>query len=115
MRNRGCGSNVFVYTCFIRARADMGLIEDALRLFDEMHSIGLKLYDETYNCLIESCAKAGRLEESLAFYEEMKREGLVLSFSTFSEIVGILCDNGEIEDLFLMKAFIAILLMDLGG
>ncbi|KAI0510288.1 hypothetical protein KFK09_010889 [Dendrobium nobile] len=97
MRNRGCGSNAFVYTCFIHAHANEGLIEEALRLLEEMHSNGLKPYDETYNYLIEGSAKAGRLEESLAFYEKMMKEGFVLSFSTFSEIVGRLCDNGKVE------------------
>lgn len=97
MRNRGCGSNAFVYTCFIRARANEGLIEEALSLLEEMNSIGLKPYDETYNSLIEGCAKAGRLEDCLAFYEKMSKEGLLLSFSTFSEIVENLCDNGKVE------------------
>ncbi|KAK8946365.1 Pentatricopeptide repeat-containing protein [Platanthera zijinensis] len=97
MRSRGCGSNAFVYTCFVENRCREGRIDEALNLVKEMRSLLLKPYGETYNCLIEGCAKAGKLKECLAFYDALENGGFAVSFSALREIVEILCANGEVE------------------
>lgn len=97
MINRSCSLNSFVYTSLIGSYSERS-IEEAVRLMEEMLSMGLRPYDETYNHLIVGLLRTGRTEESLKHCEKMLDDGFMPSCSACNEILSALCEAGEVEE-----------------
>jgi len=69
-------------------------IISALRLFDDMKSLGHNIPESAYTALIRCCSVSDQPLKALAFLEEMQEKGLKPKMRTFSHLLEVLSKNG---------------------
>jgi pentatricopeptide repeat protein len=52
---------------------NVGRIDDAMELFEEMKREGIERDTVTYNTLITGLGSVGRIDDAMELFEEMKR------------------------------------------
>ncbi|XP_004306267.1 PREDICTED: pentatricopeptide repeat-containing protein At3g57430, chloroplastic-like [Fragaria vesca subsp. vesca] len=92
IRNSGFNTDVRVGTALVDFYCKCGLIEDAVKVFDEMRERDLVVW----NALIHGCVGCGCFEEGVELFREMQGEGLKPNSRT---VVAVLLACREVSGL----------------
>jgi len=65
--------NTVTYNTLITGLGNVGRIDDAMELFEEMKREGIERDTVTYNTLITGLGSVGRIDDAMELFEEMKR------------------------------------------
>lgn len=103
MKERNCSPDYICYSTFLHGLLKWGHIKTALRIYEEMVGIGLKVEDKMMNVLVRglcriSCKGKGFLENAHQVFEKMKHEDSVIDPSTYDVMIGALCMGKKIDD-----------------
>ncbi|KAI5350140.1 hypothetical protein L3X38_003031 [Prunus dulcis] len=79
--------NEFNYSKIIGLLGEEGLIEEAVRCFQEMKSHNLRPSLEVYNSVIHGCARQGNFDDALFFLNEMKEMNLAPETDTYDGLI----------------------------
>lgn len=88
---------VSIYTSLVKGFCDIGDLDWALRIKDEMVRNKLSLDTVVYNTLINALFKGGRKEEALRVLEEMKESGCQWNSVTCNVMIGEFCRENNLE------------------
>lgn len=98
MDQLNCKSERFV-SHFIILYAQGGLINDAVKLFDEMPDMGTERNVKTLNSLLFSCLLAGEYGEMKWIFSEFPRKyGLEPNLDTYNTVLKGFCNSGSANE-----------------
>jgi pentatricopeptide repeat protein len=92
--------NTVMYSTLIKGFANSRQAGEALKLFNEMRELKLKMNTVVYNSLIDAQARIGNLDEVAKFIACMEQDGCVADAITYSTIVKAYCVKGEMDRAF---------------
>ncbi|RWR87707.1 pentatricopeptide repeat-containing protein, chloroplastic [Cinnamomum micranthum f. kanehirae] len=105
MRKKGpdLSPNVVTYTTVIRGYCDKQLVNDALKVFDEMTSRGVNPNSITFNTLIQGLCEARELDKIKEILQEvMENEEFRPDTCTFNTLMTAHCNAGKLDDALKM-------------
>jgi pentatricopeptide repeat protein len=79
--------NEFYYEKIIGLLGEEGVIEEAVTLFLEMNSHGLRPSLGTYNSIIHGFAEKGNFDDALFYFNEMKKSNLAPETDTYDGLI----------------------------
>ncbi|XP_078443961.1 putative pentatricopeptide repeat-containing protein At3g15930 [Wolffia australiana] len=102
-RALGCFSQIhapdcFAYSALINGLAANGQGAEALDLFEEMLTRGVKADVVTFVGVLSACSHAGLVEEGLSFWRNMSRLGVELGSEHFACLVDMLGRAGRLRE-----------------
>lgn len=100
MRNFKLKPNSFLYTTLLKALGQVGKLDLAFRMLDEMVRNKVKLDTAVYNTLIDALFKAGRKEEAWIILEEMKKNNCKPDIVTYNVMICEYCSEKTFEEAF---------------
>merc|ERR1719217_265614 len=83
----GISPDLITFSILIKANCDNDFLEEALKLLDDMLSLGLKPDEVVFNNLIAGCAKHGNAMLGKQLYDDMVKSGVRPSNATFSILI----------------------------
>ncbi|PWA89166.1 pentatricopeptide repeat (PPR) superfamily protein [Artemisia annua] len=92
------------YSVLIKAVCDMGLIDKALCLVDEMVKMGCEPNVHTFTILIDGLCKEGKIDEANGMFRRMVRDGLTPGTVTFNALINSYCKEGRVVSAFELLA-----------
>ncbi|GAV76798.1 PPR domain-containing protein/PPR_1 domain-containing protein/PPR_2 domain-containing protein, partial [Cephalotus follicularis] len=85
----------------IAAYAHHGCGREAISLFNEMQSLGLKPNDVTYLCLLFACSHSSFVNEGLKCFDELVRDSSIqLREDHYACLVDLCCRAGRVKEAF---------------
>ncbi|KAJ1697673.1 hypothetical protein LUZ63_006185 [Rhynchospora breviuscula] len=105
----GVMPDAYTYQSLIHGLCHHGLIEEALRVFNEIKFRGYKIDLVTYSTIINGLCKTGRIEEVRTLWEEMLQKGFRPNNYCYCTIIDAYCKIGDfnmaqkVYDEMLMK------------
>lgn len=66
-----CRPNIVTYNITVDFFCQQGRMEEARRVFDEIHQVGLSYNTISYNVLLNGYVKAGRIDEAFSVYSKL--------------------------------------------
>ncbi|KAL3497434.1 hypothetical protein ACH5RR_040166 [Cinchona calisaya] len=88
--------DVSTYTILIRGFCQLGIIEYAYKMFDEMSERGCEKNLFTYNTIVNGFCKKGLMENAQRVVDEMVERGVCLpDMVTFTTLIDGYCRKGE--------------------
>ncbi|KAJ9556754.1 hypothetical protein OSB04_011368 [Centaurea solstitialis] len=98
MDQRGCKPDVVTYSTIIDSLCKDEMVDDALKLFNEMtlHK-GILPDVVTYNSLIRGLCNSGRWDDASKMLREMENERISPDVITYNLLVDALCKEGNVE------------------
>ncbi|CAK8534126.1 unnamed protein product [Lathyrus sativus] len=91
---------VSVYTNLVKGVCEIGELDWAFRIKDEMDRKNLRLDANVYNTLINALCKAGRKEDALRVLEEMKESGCHWNSVTCNVMIGEFCREKNFKEAY---------------
>merc|ERR1719453_2503767 len=79
--------DVVTYSTVMHAHANVGDIESAERLLQDMRSHGIEPNTITFNAMLDACAKARDTRRAERIFAEMQQSGCELSASSFNTMI----------------------------
>ncbi|CAA6658432.1 unnamed protein product [Spirodela intermedia] len=107
-KDRGVPVNAVLYASVIDGLGKVGMVETAMKLFDEMvEEDGLLPDSFCYNALMDALCRAGRVDEALGLLGRMEREGCDQTVYTYTILLeGLFKDHRNEEALKLWDAML---------
>ncbi|MQM17739.1 hypothetical protein Taro_050713 [Colocasia esculenta] len=90
--------DVVSWTALLMAYTEVGLMDDAVDMFNAMRSKGVKPDLISWNALISGFARKGETAAALDLLEDMKEDGLNPGVNTWNGVVSGFVQNGCFED-----------------
>ncbi|XP_037495778.1 pentatricopeptide repeat-containing protein At3g07290, mitochondrial [Jatropha curcas] len=84
----------------LKAVCDIGLIDKAISLLDEMVRNGCKPNVYTYTALIDGLCREGKIEEANGIFRRMLQDGLSPGIITYNALINGYCKEGRIVSAF---------------
>lgn len=88
------------YSILIRGWGDIGEVNEARRLFDEMLQRGCSLDVQAWNSLLEALCKGGNVDEAYTIFREMGPKGFEPDASTYSIFIRAYCEANDLHSVF---------------
>ncbi|KAM0953863.1 putative tetratricopeptide-like helical domain superfamily [Dioscorea sansibarensis] len=88
-----------VVTCnvLIKALFMVGMVEDAVKLFNEMPQMGLVANCVTYCTMVDGCCKSGKIDEALQIFDEYRQNSAGSTAACHNCIIRGLCKEHLVE------------------
>lgn len=77
----------YTFSILIKANCDHAYVEEALKLFGEMVTLGLKPDEVVFNNLLSGCAHFGSVKLGRQLYDDMVASGIQPSSATYSVLI----------------------------
>lgn len=91
--------DVYVWTTMISGLASHGRCKDAIELFEEMESVGLKPDEKTVTAVLSACRNMGWVDEGLTYLKNIKKVyKLRPTVQHYGCIVDLLARAGRLDD-----------------
>ncbi|KAG6411890.1 hypothetical protein SASPL_124543 [Salvia splendens] len=94
----GCGVNSVTYTILVHGLCEVGRLEEACGLREEMSEKGYRSSACTYTVLIKAMCDQGLMDRAFGLMDEMAGEGCKPNVYTYTVLVDMLCREGRIEE-----------------
>ncbi|GAV58395.1 PPR domain-containing protein/PPR_1 domain-containing protein/PPR_2 domain-containing protein/PPR_3 domain-containing protein [Cephalotus follicularis] len=96
-----CQRDLVSWNGMIAAYAHHGCGREAISLFNEMQSLGLKPNDVTYVGLLFACSHSGLVNEGLKCFDELVRDSSIqLREDHYACLVDLCCRAGRVKEAF---------------
>lgn len=96
--DRGMSPDLITFSILIKANCDSGGLEDALKLLEDMLSLGLKPDEVVFNNLIAGCGRSGSAALGKQLYADMVKSGVRPSNATFSILIRLFHQSKVLEE-----------------
>ncbi|CAM8942916.1 unnamed protein product [Rhodiola kirilowii] len=90
--------DVVSWTAIVSAYMDVGLVDEAVDIFQTMHLYGVRPDLISWNALAAGYAKNGDLDMALESFEEMQEKGLTPKVNSWNGLISACAQNGHFED-----------------
>ncbi|KHN30095.1 Pentatricopeptide repeat-containing protein [Glycine soja] len=91
--------DVFVWTAMISGLASHGLCKDAIDMFVDMESSGVKPDERTVTAVLTACRNAGLIREGFMLFSDVQRRyGMKPSIQHFGCLVDLLARAGRLKE-----------------
>ncbi|KAH6814412.1 hypothetical protein C2S51_023430 [Perilla frutescens var. frutescens] len=94
----GCGVNSVTYAILVHGLCEVGRLDEAFRLKEEMSKNGYKPSTHTYTVLIKAMCDKGLMNRAFDLLDEMMKKGCKPNVYTYTVLVDMLCIEGKIEE-----------------
>lgn len=102
MRRSKIVVNVFTVNMVINGYCQLGKLENARQLFDEMPDLGFKHYVSSYNTLIAAYVNRGLLTTGMKLKVTMEKNGITPNVITYNILINGFCKEGKLHDAYKM-------------
>jgi len=89
--------NTIIYSNLIKGFAAIGDAEQAMEVYEELKSRGLRMNIVAYSTLIDAQAKSGNPQKAQALLEQMEKEGCAPNTITYSCLLKAHCVKGDLD------------------
>ncbi|KAI4324711.1 hypothetical protein MLD38_030171 [Melastoma candidum] len=96
------GVGVRSYSILVRGWGDIGEMEGARRVFDEMLERGVTLDAAAYNSILEALCKGGKVEEAYEMFRGMGSKGVDPNAQTYEIFVRAYCEASDLHSAFMV-------------
>ncbi|KAK7390793.1 hypothetical protein VNO78_18872 [Psophocarpus tetragonolobus] len=93
-------TDVFIWNAVIGGLATHGLVEESLKLFQEMQIVGICPDEITYLCLLVACAHGGLVKEAWYFFESLSKCGMTPTSEHCACMVDVLARAGQLTTAY---------------
>ena len=91
--------DVFAWTAMTSGLANHGLCEEAVTLFDQMESFGLRPDERTMTAVLSACRNAGWVSEGFAYFNSMRcKYGVKPTIQHYGCMVDLLARTGHLDE-----------------
>jgi len=90
--------DLITYSILIKANCDAGLLEEALKLLQSMHDLGLHPDEVVFNNLLAGCVRGSNLELAKRLYSDMVASGVKPSNASFSILIRIFAQCKQFDE-----------------
>ncbi|PNX90164.1 pentatricopeptide (PPR) repeat protein, partial [Trifolium pratense] len=94
----GVAPNVRSYTIVINGFCKIKMVDEAINLFNEMHSRKIIPNVVSYTTLIDGSCNVGRLEDALEIFKDLLVKGYNLNVYTYTVIIKGFCKTGMFDE-----------------
>ncbi|PNX90165.1 pentatricopeptide (PPR) repeat protein [Trifolium pratense] len=98
----GVAPNVRSYTIVINGFCKIKMVDEAINLFNEMHSRKIIPNVVSYTTLIDGSCNVGRLEDALEIFKDLLVKGYNLNVYTYTIIIKGFCKTGMFDEALTM-------------
>ncbi|KAJ7551987.1 hypothetical protein O6H91_06G037400 [Diphasiastrum complanatum] len=98
--NSAHSRGVVCWNAMIQAFVKCGLMEEALELYQEMHSLEIDPDIVTYTCILNACASVAALEEGRRVHAKIIQSGCKVDAFVVSCLIDMYSKSGSIEDAY---------------
>ncbi|KAK1431078.1 hypothetical protein QVD17_14295 [Tagetes erecta] len=92
--------NVFTLNMLINAYCQLGKLEYAHQVFDEMHDLGFNPLVSSYNTLISAYVNQGLLMTGIKLKVQMGKNGISPNVITYNTLIHGFCNEGKLPDAY---------------
>ncbi|CAI0415439.1 unnamed protein product [Linum tenue] len=93
-------TDVLIWNAMIGGLSAHGLLEEALHLFAEMQTAGIKPDEITYLCLLSACAHGGLVNEAWFFFDCLEKHGMAAKSEHYACLVDMLARAGQVAEAY---------------
>lgn len=93
-------TDVLIWNAMIGGLATHGIVEESLKLFNEMQIVGIRPDEITYLCLLTACAHGGLVKEAWCFFESISKLGLTPKSEHYACMVDVLARAGHLSTAY---------------
>lgn len=93
-----CGPNSVTYSVLIHGLCEIGKLQEAFSLKEEMSKKGCQPSTRTYTVLIKATCDVGLTDKALSLLDEMVAKGVTPNVHTCTVLVDRLCTEGKIDE-----------------
>jgi len=97
MAQIGVALDVHSYNIMISGFCKIKMVDEAMKLFEEMHCKQIFPDVVTYNSLIDGLCKSGRISYALKLIGEMHDKGQPPNIITYNSLLDALCKNYHVD------------------
>ncbi|KAH6831372.1 Pentatricopeptide repeat superfamily protein [Perilla frutescens var. hirtella] len=94
----GRKTDVLLWNAMIGGLAVHGFALEALDIYVEMQSLGIRPDEITYLCLLSACAHGGLVEEAWKYFDSITKDGMVRKSEHYACMVDVLARAGCLEE-----------------
>ncbi|KAL2488274.1 Pentatricopeptide repeat-containing protein [Forsythia ovata] len=94
----GCGVNSVTYSILVHGLCEVGRLDEACKLKEEMSKKGCPPSTRTYTVLIKATCDVGMINKAFGLFDEMVRRGCKPNVHTYTVLIDGLCRLGNIEE-----------------
>ncbi|RWV87572.1 hypothetical protein GW17_00050424 [Ensete ventricosum] len=98
----GFDAEVFAASALIRAYLNMGLADEAVKVFDELHYRDVVLW----NAMVNGFAQLGQFARSMDYFRQMMSEGMVPSKFTVTGVLSVFTARADLGNGRKIHAFV---------
>ncbi|CAI0416362.1 unnamed protein product [Linum tenue] len=93
-------TDVLMWNAIIGGLSTHGLLEEALHLFSEMQTTGIKPDEITYLCLLSACAHGGLVKEAWFFFDCLEKHGMAAKSEHYACLVDMMARAGQVAEAY---------------
>ncbi|XP_047179696.1 pentatricopeptide repeat-containing protein At5g08305 isoform X1 [Vigna umbellata] len=93
-------TDVLIWNAMIGGLATHGLVEESLKLFKEMQTVGIEPDEVTYLCLLAACAHGGLVKEAWHFFENLNKCGMTPTIEHYACMVDVLARANQLTTAY---------------
>jgi len=93
-------TDVLIWNAIIGGLATHGLVEESLKLFKEMQTVGIQPDEVTYLCLLAACAHGGLVKEAWYFFESLNKCGMTPTIEHYACMVDVLARADQLTTAY---------------
>ncbi|WVY98162.1 hypothetical protein V8G54_030313 [Vigna mungo] len=93
-------TDVLIWNAMIGGLATHGLVEESLKLFKEMQTVGIQPDEVTYLCLLAACAHGGLVREAWHFFENLNKCGMTPTIEHYACMVDVLARANQLTTAY---------------
>ncbi|GAV59004.1 PPR domain-containing protein/PPR_1 domain-containing protein/PPR_2 domain-containing protein, partial [Cephalotus follicularis] len=97
-RDVRCGPNSVTFSTLIHGLCEVGRLEEAFVLKEEMSEMGCQPTTRTYTVLIKALCDIGSMDKALSLLEEMVSKRCKPNIYTYTVLIDGLCKNKKLEE-----------------